>query len=186
MFRKGFFVVLFLMLIVGVVWARDVSVTGVSISNVNAEAGTCTINYTLSRAEPAISASQPVWVFVKYRLDTDTDYTGWQDTDNHTATDDDSEGRFTGNNESENAVSNTVNKWLTGDVGMVESGGARQIAWTWGGASSTGLSSDNSVRIRVYAVEMVWVPGGVSMTFGTDLSVMNRITGGSYNPRPII
>lgn len=85
-------------------YARDVSVSGVSISNVDAGAGTCTINYTLIRTQPAISESQPIWVFVKYRLSTDTDYTGWQDTDNHTATDDDSDGRFTGNNGSTNAA----------------------------------------------------------------------------------
>jgi formylglycine-generating enzyme required for sulfatase activity len=169
------------MMVVSVAYARDVSVTNVSVSNVNPTAGTCAINYTLTRTTPAINANQPIWVFVKYRLSTDTDYTGWQDTDDHIATNDDSEGRFTGNNGSQNAVSNTVNKYLTGDVGIVTSGGSKQITWNWG-ATGTNLSSTDSVRVRVYAVEMVLVPDGDPMTFGTDTSANYEITSGSYDP----
>lgn len=148
-----FAVVLLLMLGAGVAWARDVDVSSVSISNVDMGAGTCTINYTLSRTSPTISADQPIWVFVKYRLSTDTNYTGWQDTDNHTATDDNSDGRFTGNNDNSKNQCDvgypcTVNKYLTGDVGIVTSGGSKQITWTWG-SGGTNLSSTNSVRVRV-------------------------------------
>jgi len=64
---------------------------------------------------------------------------------------------------------------------MVTSGGSRQITWTWG-ATGTGLSSANSVRIRVYAVEMVRVPDEGAMTFGTDTSAEFEITGGTYDP----
>jgi formylglycine-generating enzyme required for sulfatase activity len=181
MFKNVLLILAMVMMFVGVAYARDVSVTNVSISNVNPGAGTCTINYTLTRTTPAIGANQPIWVFVKYRLSTDTDYTGWQDTDDHTATNDDSEGRFTGNNGSQNAVSNTVNKYLIGDVGIVTSGGAKQITWTWG-SGGTNLSSTDSVRVRVYAVEMVLVPDGGEMTFGTDTSAQNEITSGSYDP----
>jgi formylglycine-generating enzyme required for sulfatase activity len=171
-------------MVAGVAYARDVSVTNVSISNVNPGAGTCAINYTLTRTTPAIDANQPIWVFVKYRLsdaEGDSDYMSWQDTDDHTATNDDSEGRFTGNNGSQNAVSNTVNKYLTGDVGIVTSGDAKQITWMWG-SGGTNLSSTDSVRVRVYAVEMVLVPDGGSMTFGTDTSAEYYITSGSYDP----
>ena len=168
-------------MVVGVAYARDVSVSNVGISNVNPGAGTCTINYTLTRTQPAISADQPIWVFVKYRLSTDTDFTGWQDTDDHDATNDDSDGRFTGNNGSQNAVSNKVNANLSGDVGIVTSDDSKQITWTWG-SGGTNLSSANAVRVRVYAVEMVLVPDGGEMTFGTDTSASYEITGGSYNP----
>jgi hypothetical protein len=183
MFKKVLLILAMVMIVVGVAYARDVSVTNVSVSNVDAGAGTCTINYTLTRTQPAIDANQPIWVFVKYQLSTDTDYTGWQDTDDHTVANDDSEGRFTGNNGSQNAVSNTVNKYLIGDVGIVTSGSPpnKQITWTWG-SGGTNLSSTNFVRVRVYAVEMVLVPDGGSMTFGTDTSANNYITSGSYDP----
>jgi formylglycine-generating enzyme required for sulfatase activity len=181
MFKKVLLMFAIVMMVVSVAYARDVSVTNVSISNVNPSAGTCTINYTLTRTQPAIDANQPIWVFVKYRLSTDTDYTGWQDTDDHTVANDDSEGRFTGNNGSQNAVSNTVNKYLAGDVGIVTSGGSKQITWNWG-ATGTNLSSTDSVRVRVYAVEMVLVPDDGSMTFGTDTSADLYITSGSYDP----
>ncbi|MBM3241645.1 hypothetical protein FJZ31_35655 [Candidatus Poribacteria bacterium] len=157
--KKVLLMLAMVMMVVGVAYARDVSGTNVSISNVNPSAETCTINYTLTRTQPAINANQPIWVFVKYRLNTDTDYTGWQDTDNHTATDDDSEDRFTGNNGSQNAVSNTVNKYLTGDVGIITSGGSKQITWTWD-SGGTNLSSTDSVRVRVYA--SVFVLRGLS------------------------
>ena len=158
MFKKGLFVVLLLTLGAGVVWARNVSVTGVSISDVNVGAGTCTINYTLSRTNPTISASQPVWVFVKYRLTTDTDYTGWQDTNDHDPSNDASD-------DNDDSRANSVNANLTaGDRGMVESAGSKTITWHWGGTggigNGTGLSSTNSVRLRVYVVEMVKVGGG--------------------------
>jgi len=174
------------MLVVGVVYARDVSMSNPTISNVNVGEGTCTINYTLSRTSPTISASQPIWVFVKYRLSGDSDYTGWQDTDDHTASNDNSDGRFTGNddnskNQCDGDYPCTVNKYLNGDVGMVNSGGPKQITWTWG-AGGTGLSSANSVRVRVYAVEMVLVPNGGAMMFGTDTSAQNCISSGSYAP----
>ena len=174
MFRKSLLVVLLLTLGAGVVWARDVDVSSVSISNVNVGAGTCTINYTLSRTNPTISTSQPVWVFVKYRLTTDTDYTGWQDTDNHTATDDASDV----GTDSRNA---TVNANLTaGDYGIVTSSGSKSITWHWGGSggigSGTGLSSANSVRVRVYAIEMVKVGGG-NYAMKDDASAYYRLTG---------
>ena len=186
MFKKGLFVVLLLTLGTGVVWARDVEVSSVSISNVDAGAGTCTINYTLSRTSPTISTSQPVWVFVKYRLTSESDYTHWKDTDDDAYTNDNSDGRFTGNqdnskNQCDAGYPCTVNKYLADDVGMITSGGSKQITWTWGG-SGTDLSSTNSVRVRVYAVEMVLVPDGGSMTFGTDTDAGNEITGGSYDP----
>ena len=83
MFKKVLLMLAIVMMLAGVAYARDVSVSSVGISNVNPGAGTCTINYTLTRTQPAIDANQPIWVFVKYRLSTDTDYTGWQDTDDH-------------------------------------------------------------------------------------------------------
>lgn len=156
----------------------------------NPTAGTSTINYTLTRTQPAISADQPIWVFVKYRLSTDTDFTGWQDTDDHNATNDNSDGRFTGNddnskNQCDAGYPCTVNDNLADDVGIVTSGGSKQIPWTWG-TTGTGLSSADSVRVRVYAVEMVLVPDGGSMTFGTDGSAQDRITtagaGNDYDP----
>ena len=186
MLKKGLCVVLLLTLGAGVVWARNVDVGNVSISNVDAGAGTCTINYTLSRTSPTISTSQPVWVFVKYRLTSESDYTHWKDTDDDAYTNDNSDGRFTGNqdnskNQCDAGYPCTVNKYLADDVGMITSGGSKQITWTWGG-SGTDLSSTNSVRVRVYAVEMVLVPDGGSMTFGTDTDAGNEITGGSYDP----
>ena len=140
--KMGLLVLGLLLLYTSEAPARDVDVSSVSISNVNVEAGTCTINYTLSRTSPAISADQPVWVFVKYRLSTDTNYTGWQDTDDHNAANDNSDGRYTGNNDnSKNQCDGgypcTVNKYLSGDVGIVTTGGSKQIAWTWG-ATGTG------------------------------------------------
>jgi len=181
MFKKLLITLVVVAMVVGVAYARDVTVSNVSISNVNPTAGTCTINYTLTRTQPAIDANQPIWVFVKYRLSTDTDFTGWQDTDDHDATNDDSDGRFTGNNGSQNAVSNTVNKYLNGDVGIVTSGGSKQIMWMWG-SGGTNLNSTDQVRVRVYAVEMVLVPDGGAMTFGTDTDAVNEITSGTYNP----
>jgi len=142
---------------------------------VNAGAGTCTINYTLSRTNPTIDANQPIWVFVKYRLTTDTDYTGWQDLDDHDPANDASD-------DNDDSRANSVNANLTaGDRGMVESAGSKTITWTWGGSggigSGTGLSSTNSVRVRVYAVEMVKVGGG-NYEIKDDASAYNRLTTG--------
>jgi len=191
MLNKVFSTLVLVMMFVGVADARDVSVSNVFISGVDVGAGTCTINYTLSRTQPVISADQPIWVFVKYRLSTDTDYTGWQDTDDHTDNtnpanaNDDSDGRFTGNNGSQNAVSNTVNQNLTGDMGIVTSDGSKQITWNWS-PTGTNLSSTNSVRVRVYAVEMVLVPDAGEMTFGTDVNASFTLTtagaGNDYDP----
>ena len=184
--KKILLVSIVAMIVVSVSYARDVSVTAVSISNVDAGAGTCIINYTLNRTQPSIDADQPVWVFVKYRLNPDSDYTGWQDTDDHDPFTDNSDGRYTGNddnskNKCDTAYSCTVNQYLGGDVGIVTSGGSKQITWTWG-ASGTGLSSADAVRARVSAVEMIRAPDEGAMTFGYDTDAKNELTSGSYNP----
>jgi len=161
------------MLVVGVAYARDVSVSNPTISNVNTGAGTCTINYTLTRTQPTIDANQPIWVFVKYRLSTDTDYTGWQDTDDHEPSNDASD-----DNDDDRADS--VNANLTGDVGIVESAGSNTITWHWGETggigNGTGLSSADSVRVRVYAIEMVKVGGG-NYAIKDDTNAYYRLTG---------
>lgn len=69
----------------------------------------------------------------------------------------------------------------TNVVGSVTSGGSKQITWTWG-SGGTNLSSTDLVRARVYAVEMVLVPDAGAMTFGTDTSANNKISGGTYDP----
>lgn len=152
MLKKVLLTLAIVLMGVGIAYARDVSVSNVSTSNVNPGAGTCSITYDLSRTGPTISADQPIWVFVKYRLSTDDDFTGWQDTDDHEPSNDASDNNV-------DVRTDTVNANLTGDVGIVESDGSKEITWTWGD-SGTSLSSDDRVRVRVYAVEMVKVRGG--------------------------
>jgi formylglycine-generating enzyme required for sulfatase activity len=139
----------------GILFSRNVQVTNVFISNINGEFAT--INYDLQRTNPAISSEQPVWIFVKYRLANETDFTGWKDTDDPDATNDASD-----TNTDVRAAS--VNANLSGDVGIVTSAGTKSINWHWGGLGSiqygTGLSSAQSVRIRVYAIEMAFIAGG--------------------------
>jgi len=161
-----------LLLFAEIIYARDVDVSNISISNVNA--GTCTINYELSRPDgPTISENQPIWVFVKYRLSTDSDYTGWQDTDDHIPSNDASD-------DNDDSRAKSVNANLTGDVGIVESAGSKVIFWNWGGGggidNGTGLSPENSVRIRVHVIEMVKVGGG-NYAMKDDTAVQYRLSG---------
>ncbi|MFQ6044357.1 MAG: formylglycine-generating enzyme family protein, partial [Candidatus Poribacteria bacterium] len=152
-----------------VVYARDVEVIYNGLSDIDMVEGTAIINYTLIRNQLEISPDQPIWIFVKYRLAAESDYLDWKDTDDLDYTNDDSDGRFTENNGSQNGVSNTVNKNLQWDVGIVGSGGDKEILWTWGG-SGTGVPSD----------EMVRIPGG-EITFGVKVSpsTWNPLTGGT-------
>ena len=115
MLKKVLLTLAIVLMGVGIAYARDVSVSNVSTSNVNPGAGTCSITYDLSRTGPTISADQPIWVFVKYRLSTDDDFTGWQDTDDHEPSNDASDNNV-------DVRTDTVNANLTGDVGIVESG----------------------------------------------------------------
>ena len=160
-------------MLAGVAYARDVSMSNAGISNMDSGAGTCSITYDLLRTNPTISTNQPIWVFVKYRLSTDTDYTGWQDTDDNTTSNDASD-------DNDDSRANSVNANLTGDVGIVESAGSKTITWTWGGSggvgSGTGLSSTNLVRVRVYAIEMVKVGGG-NYAMKDDTSANYRLSG---------
>ena len=168
MLKKVLLTLAIILMGVGVAYARDVSVSNISISNGNPGAGTCSITYDLSRTSPTISADQPIWVFVKYRLSTDDDFTGWQDTDD----------RDPSNDASDNNVDvrkNTVNANLTGDVGIVASDGSKTITWIWGG-SGTGLSSADRARVRVYAIEMVKVSGG-NYAMEDDASAVDALTG---------
>ena len=169
MLKKVLLTLAVVMMVAGVVYARDVSMSNVSISKVNPGAGTCSITYDLSRTSPTISESQPIWVFVKYRLSTDSDYTGWQDTDNHTTSNDASD-----DNDDDRA--NSVNENLNGDVGIVESTGSKTITWTWG-SGGTGLSSTDRAKVRVYAIEMVKIGGG-NYAMKNDTSAYYRL----YNP----
>ena len=146
--------------------AREVSVAAVSLTNLTAS--TVDINYTLSRTTPTINSSQPVWIFVKYSKDTGTT---WMDTDDQSQSNDWSAGGQTG--------SSTVNQNLSGDVGLVTSAGTKSITWTWG-ASGTGLSSTDLVRVRVYAVEMCHVDGNSSFEMGGD-GGNGALTGGTAN-----
>ena len=164
---------LWLMLAIGLIAiaaadARDVSVSNVAISNVNAGAGTADITYHLSRTIPTISTDQPIWIFVKYRLSTDDDFTGWQDTDDYDPANDASDNNV-------DVRTNTVNANLTGDVGIVGRDGEKTITWTWGGNGISLLSAD-SVRVRVYAIEMVKVGGG-NFTVKEDVTANNRLMG---------
>jgi len=147
---------LILMLISGeILFSRNVQVTNVFISNINGEYAT--INYDLQRTNPAISSEQPVWIFVKYRLASEDNFTGWKDTDDFDASNDASDTNT-------DARAASVNANLSGDVGIVTSAGTKSINWHWGGSggigSGTGLSSAQSVRIRVYAIEMAFIAGG--------------------------
>lgn len=163
------------------VYARDVEVTYNGLSDINMVEGTVIINYTLIRDTPEISADQPIWIFVKYRLSGESDYLDWKDPDDLDYANDDSEGRFTGNNGSRNGVSNTVNKNLQWDVGIVESGGEKQILWIWG-ENGTGIPSEEieSVKVAVYPIEMVRIPGG-TIKFGLKVlpGTWNPLTGGT-------
>ena len=169
MLKKACLTLAIVLVVVGVAYARDVSVSNVSISNVDPGAETCSITYDLSRTFPPISVDQPIWVFVKYRLSTDDDFTGWQDTDDHDPSNDASD------NNVDNRPNN-VNANLSGDVGIVESTGSLAITWTWG-ASGTGLDSADLVRVRVYAVEMVKVGGGNYEMDNGDTNATDRLTG---------
>ena len=164
---------LILMLISGeILFSRNVQVTNVFISNINGEFAT--INYDLQRTNPAISSSQPVWIFIKYRLANETDFTGWKDTDDPDASNDASD-----TNTDVRAAS--VNANLLGDAGIVTSAGTKSINWHWGGSggigSGTGLSSAQSVRIRVYAIEMAFIAGGNIDFRQDDGWTTNSLTG---------
>lgn len=153
-------------LITSVGMTREVSVSGVSLGGLTT--ATVNITYTLSRTNPAISSSQPIWIFVKYSSNGGLT---WKDTDDLDQGDDWSAGGQTG--------TSTVNQNLSGDVGIVNSGGAKSITWTWG-AGGTGLSSTAMVRVRVYAVEMCLVEADASFAMGGD-GGNNAITSGTAN-----
>lgn len=134
--------------------ARNVSVTGVSLSNLTAS--TVDITYSLSRTTPTISASQPIWIFVKYSSDAGAT---WMDTDDLSLSNDWSAGGQTG--------ASTVNQNLLGDMDLVTTGGSKLITWKWGD-TGTGLSSTDLVRVRVYAVEMCQVDANSAFEMGGD------------------
>jgi formylglycine-generating enzyme required for sulfatase activity len=154
------------LLLVSVGDARNVSVSSVSLNNLSGS--TVNINYTLARTTPTISASQSVWIFVKYSSDVGQT---WMDTDDTSLSNDWSAGGQTG--------TSTVNQNLTGDIGLITSGGTKAITWTWDG-TGTGLSSTDQVRVRVYAVEMCQVDGNSSYAMGGD-GGNGAITSGTAN-----
>jgi formylglycine-generating enzyme required for sulfatase activity len=135
--------------------ARNVNVSNITVQRINSEYST--ITYDLSRSNPAISTSQPVWIFVKYRLTSENDYTGWKDTDDLNAANDASD-----TNTDLRAVS--VNANLSGNVGIVSSAGTKTITWHRGGTGGigqgSGLSTSHSVRIRIYVIELAFIAGG--------------------------
>jgi formylglycine-generating enzyme required for sulfatase activity len=144
-----------ILLIPWILFSRNVEVSNVTLGAINGEY--VDISYSLQRTKPAISISQPVWVFVKFRLANESDYTGWKDTD-----DDDA-----GNDASDQNIDirpASVNANLTGDVGIVESDGQKTISWHWGGSggigAGTGLLPTDQVKVRIYAIEMALIPGG--------------------------
>jgi len=161
------------------VYARDVEVTYLGLSDIDEALGTATINYSLYRDVPKIIGKQPIWVFVKYRLAGESDYLDWKDTDDLDPTNDDSEGRFWGNNGSLNDVCHTVNKNLSRIVGIVKSAREKKIFWNWGD-NGTGIPPEEiyDVEIAIYAIEMVQIPGG-EITFGSDLKTWNPLRGGT-------
>lgn len=146
--------------------AREVTISSVSLNNLSAS--TVDINYSLSRTTPTISASQPIWIFVKYSSDFGVT---WMDTDDQSLGNDWCAGGQTG--------SSSVNQNLTGDFGLVASGGTKTITWTWG-ASGTGLLSTDLVRVRVCGVEMCQVDGNSSYQMGGD-GGDGAITSGTAN-----
>lgn len=147
-------------------WGRDVSVSAVSLGNLTAT--TVDITYTLARTTPALSADQPVWIFVKYTSDAGST---WMDTDNLNQSDDWGMGGQTG--------ASTVNQNLSGDVGLVTSSGNKTITWTWG-AGGTALGETDQVRVRVYAVEMCRVTADAAYAMGGNAG-NNAITSGTAN-----
>jgi formylglycine-generating enzyme required for sulfatase activity len=144
--------------------AKNVVVSQVRIASVDVVNETAVIEYQLDRVSPPISADQPIWIFVKFRLSTENDYTDWKDTDDLDASTDASD-------QSGSTRTNTVNANLSGDVGIVTSGGTKSIIWYWGGSggieNGTGLSSFQAVKIRVFAIEMVHISAG-NVTFRQD------------------
>ena len=157
---------------IGILFSRNVQVSNVYLSNINGEFAT--INYDLERTTPVISSDQPVWIFVKFRLASENDFTGWKDTDDFDASNDASD-----TNTDIRAAS--VNANLSGNVGIVTSAGIKTINWHWGGSggigSGTGLSSANSVRIRVYAIEMAFIARGNIDFRQDDGWTTNSLTG---------
>ena len=165
--RKKWVAILATMLLFSTIgWARDVSVSSVSLGNLTES--TVDITYTLSRTTPAVSSSQPIWIFVKYSNDAGST---WMDTDDLSQSNDWSAGGQTG--------SSTVNQNLSGDVGIVASSGSKSITWTWG-VSGTGLSSTDQVRVRVYTVEMCQVPADAAFAMGGD-GGNSALTSGTAN-----
>jgi len=146
--------------------ARDVSVSSVTLTNLSAP--TLNITYTLSRTTPTISASQPIWIFIKYSHDFGST---WMDTDDLSLANDWGAGGQTG--------ASTVNQNLSGDKDIVTSAGSKSITWTWAG-SGTGLSSTDSVRVRVCAVEMCQIDANSSFEMGGDGGA-DAITSGTAN-----
>lgn len=154
-------------------FSRDVYVSNVQLSGVENE--NVNILFTLERTTPVISSSQPVWVFVKYRLSSESDYTGWKDTDDQIAGNDASD-----DNDADREI--TVNANLSGDVGIVETDGLKTITWNWGGTggigNGTGLSSVDLVRVRIYVVEMALIGGG-NITFRQDPGYLDKTLTGT-------
>ena len=97
---------------IGILFSRNVQVSNVYLSNINGEFAT--INYDLERTTPVISSDQPVWIFVKFRLASENDFTGWKDTDDFDASNDASDTNT-------DVRPASVNANLSGDVGIVTS-----------------------------------------------------------------
>ncbi|RJP75903.1 MAG: hypothetical protein C4524_10970 [Candidatus Zixiibacteriota bacterium] len=162
--KPRLFACLVILALAGYAGARDVDLGNVQLNNLGAE--TVHILYQLDRTQPAIEANQPVWIFVKYSDDAGVT---WMDTDDLNPVNDWSAGGQTG--------ASTVNQYLSGDVGLVTSGGSKDITWTWG-AGGTGLTVSDVVRVRVYAVEMCRVEADAAFAMGGDAG-SSALTGGT-------
>jgi formylglycine-generating enzyme required for sulfatase activity len=142
--------------------ANNVSVTNVSITGQSTSAQTCKVEFDVSWDNSWRNAvcRDAVWVFIKYSTDSGTTW-------NHATLDDDSSevtnptgySQGTGTGLDIIVPSDKKGAFLQRSaegIGSVDTDDI-QFIWDWG---TDGLSAGDTARLKVFAIEMVYIPEG--------------------------
>lgn len=131
----------------------DVQVEDVKVSELNKKQGIRKIQYKLTvSGNDIITPQNPVWVFVKFSPDNGKT---WMNTDDTLIAND---------LDHKNMNDSPVNKNLSGDIGIVESHGKKEIIWNCG-EGGTGFDKDE-VLVVIRPIQMCKIPSDYSFKMG--------------------
>lgn len=167
------FLIFFCLMAVSLIYGNNITVSNVSLTDQNAAANTTQVQFDLSwenswRVSFGPSNYDAAWVFVKYRVN-------GNDWEHATISDD---GSVAPAGASLNPTDN-VGAFIYRSADGSGDNDFRDIQLRWD-YTSTGVDANSVVDVQVFAVEMVYVPGG-QFSMGTTLADGDNMNGEFYS-----